>query len=68
MKKPEVVPLPRRPTLAKRSAELVADGAFSYASNAFDSIDGPDIDLGDAMEVRTTGSIEGDIKPGRGRW
>lgn len=48
----------------------MADGAFSYASNAFDSIEGPDIDLGDAMEVLTTGSIAGDIKPGQnaGEW
>lgn len=74
MKKPDVVPLPRRPPrrsiLAKRIAELVADGAFSYASNAFHSIDGPDIDLGDAMEVLTTGSIEGNITPGQsvGEW
>jgi hypothetical protein len=28
---------------------LIADGAFSYASDAFNGIDGPEIDLGDAM-------------------
>lgn len=48
----------------------MADGAFSYASTAFDSSDGPEIDLGDAIEVLTTGSIEGDITPGQsaGEW
>src|SRR5262245_54965385 len=74
MKKPEVVPLPRRPprcaVLAKRIGALIADGAFSFASDAFDRTDGPEIDLGDAMEVLTTGSIEGEITSGEsaGEW
>jgi hypothetical protein len=74
MRKPEVVPLPRRPprrgVLAKRIAELVADGAFSYASDAFARVGGAEVDLGDAMEVLTTGSIEGAIAPGEnaGEW
>jgi len=74
MKKPEVAPLPRRPprpgVLAKRIGALIADGAFSYASDAFNRIDRPEIDLGDAMEVLTAGSIEGEITPGEsaGEW
>jgi hypothetical protein len=74
MKKPEIVPLPRKPPrpglLAKRISTLVADGAFSYASEAFDGTDRPAIDLGDAMQVLTTGSIEGAITPGEnaGEW
>jgi hypothetical protein len=74
MKKPEVVPLPRKPprpgVLARRIGALVTDGAFSYASDVFNRTDGPEIDLGDAMEVLTTGSIEGVITPGEsaGEW
>jgi hypothetical protein len=73
-KEPEVVPLPRKPprpgALAKRISALVADGAFSFASGAFNRTDGPEIDLGDAMEVLTAGSIEGEITPGEsaGEW
>jgi hypothetical protein len=74
MKKADPVSLPRRPprrgVLARRIRDLVTDGAFSYASDAFDNVDGPDVDLADALDVLTTGAISGEIEPGKdaGEW
>jgi hypothetical protein len=74
MKTADPVPLPRRPPrrgmLARRIRDLVTDGAFSYASHAFDSVDGPDVDLADALDILTTGTIVGEIVPGKdaGEW
>ena len=71
MKTGKVVPISRKPPsrneLAKRIRKLVKEGAFSYGTVVF-SFQG--VDLSDALEVLTAGTIEGEITLGviAGEW
>ncbi len=75
MAEPQVIPMPRKPPhpgeLLKLIRKLVAEGAVSFSTHAFEDRSGPrTLDFTDALEILKRGFVKGEVTPGinAGEW